>query len=70
MSNFYVTKPSRKDPTTLRIIREFPTFEEALRWGERYIYVDDKRFFIDNENGHRMATIDFDYHQPVVKISK
>lgn len=69
MSTFYVTKPSRKDPTILRTIREFSTLDDALRWSTRYIYKDDKKFFIDDSSGHRVATIDFDYSDPIVTMS-
>lgn len=68
-ANFHVTKPSRKNPTVLRSVRDFDTFDDALRWATRYIYKDDVRLFIDNKYGHRLATVEYDAVDPVVRMS-
>lgn len=70
MSTFYITKPSRKDPTSLRVVRQFDTAEDALRWATRYIYKDDIKLFIDDQFGHRYATVEYDYNNPIVTMSK
>lgn len=66
MSNFFITKPSRKDPTALRVIRTFDSRDDAIRWATRYIYKDDVKLFVDDNQGHRLATIEYDDIDPIV----
>lgn len=65
MFNYFVTKPRRKDPSSLRIIRKFSTSEEAVRWAERYIFPDDKKLFIDRSDMKRLAIIEYNQEGPI-----
>lgn len=70
MSKYFITKPSRKNPSELRVIRKFESFEDALRWAQRYIYKDDHRLFIDDQTGFRWGSVEYDEHEPIVTLSE
>lgn len=70
MSKYFITKPSRKNPSELRVIRKFDSFEDALRWAQRYIYKDDHRLFIDDEKGFRWGSVEYDEYEPIVTVSE
>ena len=70
MTAYHVTKPARKDPSSLRVIRSFENFRDALRWVERYIYKDDVKMFIDDQKGTRLAPVTYDDVAPLTVVSE
>jgi uncharacterized membrane protein len=63
---YQVTKPTKNDPTTLRVVKSFDNLDDAIAWAATYIFKNDKRFFIDDQKGHRYATISYDESGPVI----
>lgn len=70
MHKYFVTKPRRKDPSSLRIIRTFTTSAEAVRWSERYIFPDDKKLFIDRSDLKRIASVEYNPKGPITNYAK
>lgn len=63
---YFVTKPSKKDPASLRVIRKFDDYETARNWASRYIFPDDHRLFIDDSVGNRLGIVEYNDLDPIV----